>query len=145
MKFYLTQEAVEKNITPLTQPATGDAGYDLRSVFDVNINPNSQKTIHTGVHLAVPSGHVGIIKDRSSMALQRISVQGGVIDSSYRGEIKVILENHSEDTFSIAPNQKIAQLIIVPCFSSKLDLVDDIEDLGLTDRGASGFGSTGTH
>ena len=123
-------------------PNPGDAGYDIRSAQYVYISPKSQVKVSTGLHLEIPEGYVGIIKDRSSMAANRIYTHGGVIDSAYRGEIIVVLSNETEDPFTINVNDKIAQIVIVPYFTEVLERVQTL-DLTGTARGNNGFGSTG--
>lgn len=99
MNYYLSPEAIEAGCV-FEQPRDGDAGYDiyavdapifLGKVTDMPFIPGKQWVINTGLHVAIPQGYVGIIKDRSSMASRGIHVLGGVIDSSYRGEIKVVM------------------------------------------------------
>ncbi len=123
-------------------PRSGDAGFDLRAAREYVLKPGAQALISTGLKVAIPNGWVGIVKDRSSIALQRIYSHGGVIDSSYRGEIKLILSNHGENAFEVKVGDKIAQLIIVPCLVNT-QTVSDEALLGDTERGEGGFGSSG--
>ena len=125
-----------------SSPKQGDAGFDLRSAEDLLLSPHTTVVIATGVHLAVPNGYVGIVKDRSSMATQAISSTGGVIDEGYRGELKIVLTNHGVLPFQIVMGDRIAQLLVVPCITNGMN-VDSLEELGSTSRGAGGFGSTG--
>lgn len=121
----------------------GDAGYDLRAAHGVIILPDTQKIIATGVWLAIPPGHVGMICDRSSIAAMGLSVAGGIIDSGYRGEVKVMLHNRSFGDCSIEAGTRIAQLLILPVATPPLVVVESIAALGQSERGAGGFGSTG--
>ena len=123
-------------------PKNGDAGFDLRSSEDLLLSPHTTVLVCTGVHLAVPTGFVGIVKDRSSMAIQSIASSGGVIDEGYRGELKIVLTNHGVLPFHVVKGDRIAQLLIIPC-TTKGGPVDFLGDLGSTLRGVSGFGSTG--
>jgi dUTP pyrophosphatase len=117
-----------------------DAGLDLFAAEDCSIPPYGQDLIPTGIRLAIPDGYVGLIWDKSGLASQGFTTMGGVIDSRYRGEIKVIFKNLSEDIYHIQAGQKIAQLLI-----QKIELPDiqvgKIEDD--SQRGGGGFGSTG--
>jgi dUTP pyrophosphatase len=125
-------------------PRSGDAGFDLRALEDAVINPNEQLLVATGVRVAIPQGWVGIVKDRSSMALKQIYTHAGVIDAAYRGEVKIVLSNAGATPYVIEKGAKIAQMVVVPCLT-KCVTVENIEDLGETERGAGGFGSTGVN
>ena len=126
----------------IPQKATdGSAGYDLFSAQDVDILPNSQATIETGIQLELPSGYFGQICGRSGLASKNgIIIGGGVIDNDYRGEIKVILFNISHEMFQVKTGMKIAQLICLPFATLK---IIEVECLSESERGAKGFGSSG--
>ena len=123
---------------------SGDAGADLISNIDTIIYPEERVVIPTGLALAIPEGYVGLVHPRSGLALNHgISIVNtpGTVDSGYRGEIKVILINHDKwKSFEIKRGDRIAQLVIQkveqPTFR-------EITELDLTERGASGFGSSG--
>lgn len=118
----------------------GDAGYDLYANDYYSIPPYAQALVSTGIRMAIPDGYVGLIWDKSGVAFGGIKTMGGVIDSSYRGEIKVIIKNLSEELFNIVPGQKIAQILI----QSVSDLAISEESIDdETTRAAGGFGSTG--
>lgn len=141
--LYLSPEAEERGVT-LKLPRALDAGFDLPSLDDVTVPPRELGLIRTGVHAAIPAGWVGIIRDRSSMALRGSATVAGVIDSSYRGEIKVAMHNLSNEPLELRRGERIAQCIVVPHWKGEdADIVRSLEDLGETDRGAAGFGSTG--
>lgn len=118
----------------------GDAGYDLYASDYYSIAPYGQALVSTGIKMAIPDNFVGLIWDKSGVAFSGIKTMGGVIDSSYRGEIMVIIKNLSEEFFNIVPGQKIAQILIqaVADFKISEESVDDE-----TTRAAGGFGSTG--
>ena len=120
-----------------------DAGWDLYASDDGVIEPGSKELIGTDIALAIPEGYVGLIWDRSGMAAKKgIHRFAGVIDSGYRGEIKGCLWNSSlEEFYVINKGDRIAQILFqpVPHFS-----LVEVDDLGLTDRGSGGFGSTGS-
>ena len=99
-----------------------------------------QKTIDTGVHVAIPEGYVGLIKSKSGLMVNNVLLTDGTIDSGYTGSIKVKLFNTSPKDYKFKAGDKIAQLVIVPCLLPELELVDHLEE---TDRGDGGFGSTG--
>jgi dUTP pyrophosphatase len=143
MRFYLNETARLNSITPLRAPGPGDAGYDIRSNQDVVIHPGEMVVVSTGLHVAVPEGMVGVLKDRSSMARAGLHITGGVIDASYRGEIRVVMANRGLAPFTIQINDRIVQMLVVPCYTEATQGVDTLDDLGATSRGAGGFGSTG--
>ena len=127
-------------------PTKGDinaAGYDLYSAEDVVIYPNERKLIKTDIKFIIPTGYYGRISDRSGLAYKSgITVIAGIIDSSYRGEIGVILYNSDKDNkFPILKGDRIAQIVIETHFDLEFEQVDGFEDK--TERGENGFGSTG--
>ncbi len=118
-----------------------DAGADLMSMEDLEIYPGEQKLVGTGVAIKLPEGYAGFIFNRSSQGKKGITMPHsvGVIDADYRGEIKVLLKNISEDPYKISYGDRIAQLVIVPVLLPAFtDIWND------TERGTGGFGSTGT-
>lgn len=124
-----------------------DAGMDLFANEDVVIPPNGRKLIGTGIAIAIPESidddirFYGQIAPRSGLANKHgLHTLGGVIDSSYRGEIKVILQNLCTKAYEIQKGDKIAQLIILPIVTPGLQEVEQLEE---TTRGEGGFGSTG--
>ena len=124
-------------------PRAGDAGYDLFAIADYSVDPGQRALVDTGLHLEIPSGFVGLVKDRSSVALAGIHTLSGVIDSSYRGELKILIVNLSSSPYRIGAGQKIAQLLVVPVYTEAIEFVDSLEDLANSERGSGGFGSTG--
>lgn len=122
----------------------GAAGYDLSSVEDVVIEGNSQAIINTGLIVQFPSDCYARIAPRSGLAAKHsIDVLAGVVDSSYRGEIKVILVNHSPKSFHVHAGDRVAQLIYERIYTPVLEVVSSKDDLDVTTRGAGGFGSSG--
>lgn len=141
---YALNEFAKNNGIKFEQPRNGDAGYDLYANEDCSINPNDYSgLISTGVHVEIPDGFVGIIKDRSSIAKKGLHIAGGVIDSSYRGEIKLLFHNSNSQFYDIFVGDKIAQLIIVPVLTLPVEQIE-LRDLSSTNRGTAGFGSTGS-
>jgi len=122
-----------------------DAGADLFAWFEGNtqeieIYPNEQKLIDTGIGVKIPQGFAGFVYNRSSQGKKGIVIPHsvGVIDTDYRGTIKVLLKNISDDVFKITSGDRIAQLVIQP-----VKIVDFKDIWNDTDRGTGGFGSTG--
>jgi dUTP pyrophosphatase len=123
----------------------GDAGMDLRSAVDVVLAPGERCRIPTGIAVAIPDGHAGFIQPRSGLAARAglgFVNSPGLIDSGYRGEIQVVAINlDRRDPIDIRRGDKIAQLVILPVPQVALA---EVEELPASDRGAGGFGSTGS-
>lgn len=121
----------------------GDAGLDLCSaVLGFHLHPGGEALLNTGFGVEIPRGHFGLATLRSSMGKLGLVLLNtiGIIDSQYRGEILLMLKNSSEDSLEIRHGQRIAQLLILPCFIG--DVVE-IKRPSETARGAGGFGSSG--
>lgn len=119
----------------------GDAGLDLFSPGGFVIGPGERVSVPTGIAIAVPEGYVGLIMDRSGLAVRHgITNLGGVIDSGYRGEWGVIMLNTSDEPYEVAAGERIAQILVVPI---ALPEVCEVAELGDTIRGEGRFGSTG--
>lgn len=122
----------------------GDAGVDLRSAIDAFIDPGERILVPTGLAISIPDGYAGFVQPRSGLAINHgISLVNtpGLIDSRYRGEIKVIMINlDKESSFQIKKNDKIAQLVIQKVENVAFQVVEELDN---TARGAGGFGSSG--
>ena len=116
-----------------------DAGADLYSRDELLIEPGEGRKISTGIAVNIPPGYYGHIHTRSSMAKQGFVVLGGIVDSSYKGELFVILRNLSNTTHYILKQQRIAQLVLYPIVTPK---IIEVSDIGTSERGDKGFGST---
>jgi dUTP pyrophosphatase len=117
------------------------AGADLRAASEVTIAPGEHAAVPTGLHLEIPEGHVGLVWPRSGLAVRHgIDTLAGVIDSDYRGEVRVVLVNHGQEPFAIAAGDRVAQLLVQRVERAAFRAVSAIDDTG---RGESGFGSTG--
>jgi dUTP pyrophosphatase len=120
----------------------GAAGADLYAAEDQIIPPGEARLIRTGVVIELPEGYAGFIQPRSGLALKyQVTVLNtpGLIDSDYRGELKVLVINHGHDPFEVNVRDRIAQLVVQSV--ERCHFV--IKDLGGTERGVGGFGSTG--
>jgi len=121
--------------------SAGAAGADLRASEPVSIPPGAQAAVPTGIRLAIPEGHVGLVWPRSGLALRHgIDTLAGVIDSDYRGEVRVVLANHGREPFTIHPGDRVAQLLIQRVERAVFRKAESLE---ATERGSGGFGSTG--
>lgn len=124
---------------------SGAAGMDVVSAETITLKPGMRHAIATGLAVAIPDGYEIQVRPRSGLALKHgISVPNtpGTIDSDYRGELKIILINHSQDDFPIRRGDRIAQLVLARVTQAAWEEVDELEE---TARGAGGFGSTGGH
>ena len=123
----------------------GDAGYDLRCVEAFALAPGQRAVVPTGIAIALPDGHAGLVVPRSGLAARSgLSVVNGpgLIDPNYRGEVRVVLVNLGDERFEAAAGDRIAQLLVVPFAAPDVAVVDELPDGG-DERGASGFGSSG--
>ena len=122
-----------------------DAGFDLCAAEALELAPGERASVGTGIAVAIPEGQAGLVLPRSGLAVRHgISLVNapGLIDSGYRGELRVLLLNTDRtESFSVGVGDRIAQLVIVR--HESLEVVE-VADLGQTPRGAGGFGSTGT-
>lgn len=123
----------------------GDAGADLRAREDTVLAPGQRALIPTGVAIALPEGYVGLVHPRSGLAAKHgitIVNAPGTVDSGYRGELMVtVLNTDQNETYEIQRGERIAQLVIQKYEHATFGIVDE---LPASERGASGFGSTGT-
>jgi dUTP pyrophosphatase len=120
----------------------GDAGLDLFAVDDGLLAPGEIRPISTGIQVAVPAGHVGLIWDKSGISLQGVHRLAGVVDAGYRGEVRVVLANLGRESFEIRKGMKIAQMLIQAVAAPE---VVETDELDVTSRGEDGFGSTGRY
>jgi len=121
----------------------GDAGLDLYAAEECVLQPGETKAIPTGIKMEIPDGHVGLVWDRSGLALNsKLHTFAGVIDSGYRGELKIVITNFGKEAFTVPKHSKIAQLLIQPIAHVDIKQVQELSD---TSRAHGGFGSTGLH
>ena len=122
----------------------GDAGVDLRSTVDLVLQPFERAMVPCGFALAIPEGYAGFVLPRSGLAAKHgVSIVNapGLIDSGYRGEVKVVLVNlDANEPFAVTRGDRIAQLVVMAVPAAHFDPVDELPD---SQRGAGGFGSSG--
>jgi dUTP pyrophosphatase len=122
----------------------GDAGLDLHAAEDVSLKPGERASVATGIAIAIPDGYAGFLVPRSGLAAKHgIGVVNapGLIDSGYRGEIRVLLVNlDPSDSVDLRRGERIAQLVVQPVEEATLR---EVGELPLSARGEGGFGSTG--
>ncbi len=128
-----------------TRAYTGDAGLDLAACERVELAPGERATVGTGLAVAIPEGYAGFVQPRSGLAARHgitIVNTPGLVDSGYRGELRVILLNtDTSEPFVVEPGMRIAQLVVLPV--PELDLVE-VAELPESERGVRGFGSSAT-
>ncbi|MGH3078920.1 MAG: dUTP diphosphatase [Gaiellaceae bacterium] len=125
------------------QAYEGDAGLDLASCEDVVLEPGERATVRTGLAVEIPEGYAGFVQPRSGLAARHgigVVNSPGLIDSGYRGEIRVVLLNTDPRTpFTVEPGMRIAQLVIAPVAAVRLV---EVAELTVSARGEQGFGSS---
>jgi dUTP pyrophosphatase len=134
---------LDENATLPGRAYDGDAGLDLAAAERVELAPGGRALVATGLAVAIPAGHAGFVQPRSGLAAEHgitIVNSPGLVDSGYRGELKVILLNTDpEQTFVVEPGMRIAQLVVVPVATPQPLEVAELPD---TQRGEKGFGSS---
>ena len=123
-----------------TRGSDGAAGYDLYAAWDVAIAPMERQLISTGICFEMSPDVVANIRPRSGLSVDGIDVGAGVVDSDYRGEVKVLLINNSNDAAYFNAGDRIAQVLFQPVLTCAIEASGSISE---TERGAGGFGSTG--
>jgi dUTP pyrophosphatase len=122
----------------------GDAGLDLHALDEATLEPGQRAAIPTGIAVEIPTGHAGLVLPRSGLALRHgiaLVNAPGLIDSGYRGELRVLLLNTDRVTpFRIAAGDRIAQLLVL---RAEISSVLEVQELSVSARGAGGFGSSG--
>jgi dUTP pyrophosphatase len=130
---------------PAPEPARpGDAGFDLRTTKDIVLTPGGRASVPTGLAIAFPPGHAALVLPRSGLAAKYgigLVNAPGLIDSGYRGEIRVLLVNHGDELVELIRGERIAQLMFVGLADPQWQEADTLPE---SERGAGGFGSTGT-
>ncbi len=138
---------LNENAVLPTYGSANAAGADLYACLaePLVLEPGQTFLVPTGLSMELPEGYAGLIYARSGLATKKGLAPAnkvGVVDSDYRGEFLVPLHNHSNEAATIEPNERIAQLIITPYIVGAFEVAESLDD---TERGAGGFGSTGSH
>jgi dUTP pyrophosphatase len=137
---YTKSDKAPKDTLKRTNPT--DAGMDICAAESYIIDPLERATVSTGVAIEIPEGYYARVAPRSGLASKHgIDVLAGVVDSGYRGEIRVVLHNTDKDShFHVLAGDRIAQIIIEKHYNFEIEEVESLSD---SDRGSSGFGSSG--
>lgn len=124
-----------------SRESEGAGGYDIHAAESVTLAPGERRLVSTGFVWEIPAGMVGLVRPRSGLAVkQGLHVMAGVVDSDYRGEVKVLLLNLGDEDIVIETGDRVAQMVITIHYAGELSVVDDLK---ATSRGAGAFGSTG--
>ena len=123
-----------------TRAHPSDAGLDIYSKEMKLVPAGGSAVFHTGVHVELPSGTCGVLMSKSGLLTNHSIYSTGLIDEGYTGEIVVKLQNHSDRHYLVSKGDKISQLVILPCFSPRIEVVQSLPE---TERGEKGFGSSG--
>ena len=146
MKFSMNIKKLKSSATVPSYGSACAAGADLYACEDASVTIGVGETvlIHTGIAMAIPDGYVGLIYARSGLATKKGLAPAnkvGVIDSDYRGEIMVALHNHGSTAQTVEHGERIAQIVFTPYVAADFSVTDELDS---TERGAGGFGSTGS-
>lgn len=139
METLYIQKLREDAIIPI-RGSNEAAGYDLTCLESISVNPFSNVLIPTGIAMKIPYGYYGRIAGRSGVSYKTgLMVNAGVIDSDYRGEIKVLMQNPTDKIISFYKGDKVAQIILEKILIAPIEVVESLNE---TERGSNGFGST---
>ncbi len=141
MSLTLRIKKLSADVTLPQYAHRGDAALDLYANVAVTLQPGEKTAVPTGIAMEIPDGYVGLIWDKSGIAIKGgLKTLGGVVDSTYRGEVLVGIINLSQEVYTFERGHKVAQMII----QKKEDVViEEVSELSETARGEGGFGSTG--
>jgi dUTP pyrophosphatase len=129
---------------PPVYSSSGAAGMDLAACENGKICGKSQAVINTGIRFAIPKGWHGHVRSRSGLTVKfKTDVPTGSIDSDFRGPVSIVIRNNRKKPFKFTKGTKLAQMIISPSPQAVLVKKQTVEELGITERGSNGFGSTG--
>ena len=142
IKFIKTHEEAQLPFSKNTDPLTGDSGRDLYAVEPYIIEPGGSEIVEVGLQLAyITPGYWVRVEARSGLGFKHgIQPHFGIIDNPYRGDMGIKLYNNSRQPYHIAKGDRIAQLVVYPLIQPSIEWADEVDE---TDRGASGFGSSG--
>ncbi len=123
-----------------TKAYDNDAGFDLKTREDFTVPAGGSYTTDTGVHIALPDGYCGLVVAKSGLNVKHGITSTGLLDSGFRGSLKIKLYNYSKYDYQFKAGEKISQLVILPIPAVELEVVEELDD---TERSDRGFGSSG--
>lgn len=147
METVLKIKRLRESVSLPVRQTDGSAGFDLHAAIDtpITVQPGETEVIPTGLAMEIPNGYAGMIFTRSGLGVKHGMVVKngvGVIDSDYRGELRVALYNCDKEPYTVTPDERVAQLVLLPVGVFPITEVQELDD---TERGTGGFGSTGRH
>lgn len=123
-----------------TKAYDNDAGFDLKTRENFTVPAGGSYTTDTGVHIALPDGYCGLVVAKSGLNVKHSITSTGLLDSGFRGSLKIKLYNYSKYDYQFKAGEKISQLVILPIPAVELEVVEELDD---TERSDRGFGSSG--
>lgn len=138
MKVFL-----DENACPIEYAHLDDAGIDLKTPICVRVPAHNRVFVDTGVHVEIPHGFAGLVVSKSGLNKNVGINVDGLIDEGYKGPIGATIHNHGDEPYTFLRGEKIAQLVIFPVNHVEIEYVKSLEEFNNSDRGESGFGSTG--
>lgn len=123
-----------------TKAYDNDAGFDLKTRENFTVPAGGSYTTDTGVHMALPDGYCGLVVAKSGLNVKHGITSTGLLDSGFRGSLKIKLYNYSKYDYQVKAGEKISQLVILPIPAVELEVVEELDD---TERSDNGFGSSG--
>lgn len=139
-KLYISVKLDDGAKMPTKAHPASDAGFDLYTPYEFTVKAGGSATVMTGVHMMIPRGWCGLLVSKSGLNTKCDIKTTGLVDSEYVGEIVVKVQNHGKKDYHFNKCDKVSQIVILPVCDVILDEVDDLPE---TERGARGFGSTG--
>ncbi len=141
MSLIIKIKRLNKKVSLPSYAYYGDAAFDLYTAEEIVFEPGKQMMVSTGVAMEIPDRYMGLIWDKSGLAIKHgLKVLGGVIDSGYRGEVMVGMINLTNEIYTIEKGHKVAQMIIQ---KTEMVEIEEVEELSDAQRGDKGFGSSG--
>lgn len=132
--------SLDEGAFPPVRSHDADAGIDLRAMEGTVVPAHGSEVVRTGTHVEVPRGFAGLLVSRSGLNVRRGVTTTGLVDSGYTGEVVVRMHNDSDRDYLVGPGDRVTQLVVIPCVTGPVTVVDEIEG---GERGDAGFGSTG--
>ena len=128
------------NAIPFSYSREQDAGMDMYALEGTTIPAGTTKIIPTGIAVEIPQGYEGLVRGRSGLASKGITAHLGTIDETYRGDVGMIIANHTNADFKVEAGMRLAQFTVKPVYHIQLEEVEELSD---TSRGSNGYGSSG--
>ena len=131
---------LDSSAVPFSYTREGDACMDMFALEGTTIPAGTTKIIPTGIAVEIPQGYEGLVRGRSGLASKGITTHLGTIDETYRGDVGMIIANHTNADFKVEAGMRLAQFTVKPVYHIQLEEVEELSD---TSRGSNGYGSSG--